>query len=142
MDDANKKTPNDQAVGYGRPPASTRFQKGQSGNPRGRPPKNDGRRAITQQIMSEKQRLSGQPRGARVLFTNLELIVMKLKQLAAAGHDQATSLYTRIVERFGHQEPPEREPGLLVIPERLTMEEWVAKYSPKDDPPGQVEQVE
>jgi hypothetical protein len=27
----------DDAVGYGRPPASTRFQKGQSGNPRGRP---------------------------------------------------------------------------------------------------------
>lgn len=27
------------AVGYGKPPAATRFKKGQSGNPRGRPPK-------------------------------------------------------------------------------------------------------
>ena len=27
----------DDAVGYGRPPVSTRFRKGQSGNPRGRP---------------------------------------------------------------------------------------------------------
>ena len=27
----------EQRIGYGRPPASTRFRKGQSGNPRGRP---------------------------------------------------------------------------------------------------------
>lgn len=29
--------PTDERVGYGRPPAGTRFRKGQSGNPRGRP---------------------------------------------------------------------------------------------------------
>jgi hypothetical protein len=28
----------DYAVGYGKPPLHTRFKKGQSGNPRGRPP--------------------------------------------------------------------------------------------------------
>jgi uncharacterized protein DUF5681 len=32
-DDSDK----DKMVGYGRPPAATRFQKGQSGNPKGRP---------------------------------------------------------------------------------------------------------
>jgi hypothetical protein len=29
--------PRDYAVGYGKPPVETRFQKGQSGNPQGRP---------------------------------------------------------------------------------------------------------
>jgi len=29
--------PRDYAVGYGKPPVGTRFQKGQSGNPEGRP---------------------------------------------------------------------------------------------------------
>jgi hypothetical protein len=32
-DDSDK----DKMVGYGRPPAAARFQKGQSGNPKGRP---------------------------------------------------------------------------------------------------------
>ena len=31
-------SPNQAAVGYGRPPVATRFRKGQSGNPAGRPP--------------------------------------------------------------------------------------------------------
>ena len=31
------KTPRDYVVGYGKPPLHTRFQKGQSGNPKGRP---------------------------------------------------------------------------------------------------------
>jgi len=29
------------AVGYGKPPRHTRFQKGKSGNPKGRPPKHE-----------------------------------------------------------------------------------------------------
>lgn len=32
-----KNTPNGYAVGYGKPPVHTRFAKGQSGNPGGRP---------------------------------------------------------------------------------------------------------
>ncbi|MFA7431523.1 MAG: DUF5681 domain-containing protein [Rhodospirillaceae bacterium] len=37
MSDDPKPPPPDYAVGYGRPPPQTRFQKGQSGNPKGRP---------------------------------------------------------------------------------------------------------
>lgn len=37
MDAGESESSAEAAVGYGRPPASTRFRKGQSGNPRGRP---------------------------------------------------------------------------------------------------------
>lgn len=36
-DDRSKRPTGDYEVGYGRPPKHTRFQKGQSGNPKGRP---------------------------------------------------------------------------------------------------------
>jgi hypothetical protein len=38
MSNSPEKTPSDYAVGYGRPPAHTRFRKGMCGNPHGRPP--------------------------------------------------------------------------------------------------------
>jgi Family of unknown function (DUF5681) len=36
---SNDKTPGDYEVGYGKPPKNTQFQKGISGNPKGRPKK-------------------------------------------------------------------------------------------------------
>jgi predicted transcriptional regulator of viral defense system len=122
-------------VGYGNPPVATRFQKGQSGNPMGRPPKSLSKRAIVERVLTEKQRLNNQPKGERVHYTRLELIIMLVKQMAASGHHQATKLFTSVMEKYGRQEPDNRVTSYLVVPERLTKEEWVAKYSPKDKPP-------
>lgn len=129
-------TPDDEAVGYRRPPKASRFPKGESGNPFGRPKKTSGSRAIAARVLGEIQRLTGQPKGARVRFTTLEVIVMALKHMTAAGHSRATALYLRYVGRYGSQETAERRYGFIVLPEKLTEEEWEAKYSPKDEPPG------
>ena len=127
-------------VGYGRPPVETRFKKGQSGNPRGRPPNSNSVRGITARVLGEKQHLGGQPRGARAWYTTLELLVLKTKRLAASGNVKATELYTRIAERFGPRDvDPLKKIGFLVVPEVLTEEEWEERYSPKDDPPGEYE---
>lgn len=40
-----------QPVGYGNPPIESCFQKGQSGNPKGSPPKSLDRRAIVQRVL-------------------------------------------------------------------------------------------
>ena len=123
-------------IGYGKPPVSSRFKKGQSGCPTGRPPKSLSKRKIVEDVLSEKQRLNDQPAGERVLYPSLELIIMVVKQMAASGHQQATKLYTDIMEDYGRQEPSNEQVGWIVIPERLTQEEWEAKYSPKDPLPG------
>lgn len=122
-------------VGYGRPPKASQFKKGQSGNPQGRPPKARGQARIAARVLSEVRRLGGQPRGARVRYTALELTVMTLKQLTAAGHDRAAALYMRFAVRFGRQQAESEQVGYLVVPGPLTKEEWIAKYAPKDDPP-------
>lgn len=124
-----------ETIGYGKPPVSSRFKKGESGNPNGRPPKSLNRRKIAETVLNEKQRLNDQPAGGRVLFPVFELIVMVLKQMAASGHQQATKLYLEKTEKYGRQEPSEEPVGWIVIPERLTEEEWEAKYSPKDELP-------
>ena len=74
-------------------------------------------------------------RGARVWYSHLELLVMTCKQMAVSGHHQATRLLDDISDRFGPQDSQHSAHGFLVVPQKLTEEEWVAKYSPKDDPP-------
>lgn len=139
---SNPKPTECEVVGYGMPPVATQFKKGQSGNPKGRPPKSTGQRKVVEKVLAEKQRLAGQPRGERVLYTNLELLIMTAKKLAASGHQQATKLYIYVLGKYGTQEPVSREIGYIVIPEALTREEWEAKYMPKDDPPGDGEMLD
>jgi hypothetical protein len=50
----------------------------------------------------------------------------------ASGHQQATKLYMDTTEKYGRQVLTEETVSWIVIPERLTQEEWEAKYSPKD----------
>lgn len=133
---ADESETNNGAVGYRRPPKASQFKKGQSGNPRGRPPRSPGRRATAERVLGETQRLAGLPKGARVRFKTLEVIVMTLKQMTAAGNAKAVLLYTRFVERYGRQETPLYDVGYLVMPEPLTEDEWRARYEPKEVPPS------
>ena len=125
----------DVGVGYGRPPQATQFKKGQSGNPLGRPRKPRGQATIAARVLGEVQRLVGQPRGARTRYTSLELVTMSLKKMAASGHLQAATLYTRLAARFGRRPTEDNQVGYLIVPAPLTKEEWIAKYAPKDEPP-------
>lgn len=130
-----KKPRNDKAVGYGQPPKASQFKKGQSGNPGGRPPKTPDHESIAARVLGEVQRLSGQPKGARTRYMTLELIAMALKQKSAAGHAAAAALYMDFVERHGTSQASEQPSCFIVIPQRLSREEWEARYVPKDDPP-------
>lgn len=73
--------------------------------------------------------------GARVRYTTLEVIALTLKQMTAAGHDRAVALYMRFAARFGRQQAEHHQVGYLVVPEPLTQQVWIARYSPKEDLP-------
>lgn len=123
-------------VGYGRPPIETRFKKGQSGNPKGRPKSSTSKPAILTRVLGEKRRLDSQPRGARAWYSMLELLVMALKQRAVSGHMAATKLFDEVSEKYGTPQcdGPTKH-GFLIVPEKLSEEEWEALYSPKDEIP-------
>lgn len=56
--------------------------------------------------------------------------------MAGLGHPQAAKVYTDVMDSYGPQEAPPGPVGYLIVPETLTLEEWVAKYSPPRDAPA------
>jgi len=67
-------------IGYGRPPRHTRFHKGQSGNPRGRPKGAQNAARLARRILNEKVVI--RENGRRIAITRREAM---LKQLANKG---------------------------------------------------------
>ncbi len=77
-------------VGYGRPPKHSRFQKGRSGNPKGRPKKSRGFRAIVHQHLEApvEVRINGRVTS----ISKREAIIAQLVNKAATGASRAIEL--------------------------------------------------
>ena len=85
-------------VGYGKPPRATRFQRGTSGNPRGRP---KGSKNLASIVLAEgrrKVRING-PHGSR-LVTILEATAMQLANKSAQGDLRASREFLALVQRL------------------------------------------
>ena len=77
-------------IGYGKPPRTTRFRKGQSGNPKGR--RRGSRNASTLLDEALKERVIVSENGHRKKITKLEAILTQLVNRAAGGDHRATQL--------------------------------------------------
>jgi Family of unknown function (DUF5681) len=84
-------------VGYGKPPRASRFQKGTSGNPKGRPRGSKNLASIVMRESRRRVRVNG-PRGPRTI-TKLEAVVMQLGSKAALGEARATREFLPLVQR-------------------------------------------
>ena len=87
----------DYEVGYGKPPVHTRFQKGQSGNPKGRP---RGRKNLSS-LLNEV--LNGWvivvENGRRKRITKREAIITQLVNKSAAADLKATQIVLALLRR-------------------------------------------
>jgi len=83
--------------GYMNPPKRTQFQKGKSGNRRGRPPKRDGLNTILERVLKRKVPVRGEERKIPIR----DALIWKLRELALQGDKQALSLQWRIIEQAG-----------------------------------------
>jgi len=82
-------------AGYGHPPVNTRFKKGQSGNPKGRPKGSRGLATILNRALSERVVIN--EGGRRKTVTKLEAAVKQVTNKAASGDPVASrQLFTLI----------------------------------------------
>jgi uncharacterized protein DUF5681 len=70
-------------VGKGKPPERTRFQKGQSGNPKGRPPNSKNSTTLLNEALSERVVIT--ENGQRRTITMKQLIIKRFVNKAASG---------------------------------------------------------
>lgn len=93
----------DYAVGYGKPPKHSRWKKGQSGNPRGRP---KGARGLKTDLHDELvATMEIQINGKRVSGSKQRLMLKTLTARAAMGDVRATNmLITLMLQVFGPED--------------------------------------
>lgn len=72
-----------QPAGYANPPAQHRFKKGRSGNPRGRPRKQDDLLSHMNWVLSRKVKLQGSDDQIPIR----EALISRLRELILAGGD-------------------------------------------------------
>ena len=85
----------DYEVGYGKPPRSTRFKKGQSGNPRGRPSGSKNLSTLLSEALNEPVTVT--ENGRRRKVSKREAIIKQLVNQSANGDWRAVKLLLDIV---------------------------------------------
>ena len=89
--------PETPTVGFMNPPKNTQFQRGKSGNPRGRPRKPKDINTILQQVLNRKVWLR---EGDRQI-TIRNALISKLRELSLQGDKRALALQRKIVDEAG-----------------------------------------
>src|SRR5712692_5712185 len=82
-------------VGYCNPPEHTRFKKGQSGNPQGRPKGTLNMATVLERTLREKVVIN--ENGRRKTITKLEAAIKQLTNKAASGELKAFQLFAALV---------------------------------------------
>jgi hypothetical protein len=112
------------SVGYGEPPKGSRFQHGQSGNPKGRPQGRKDRKKIVEEVANEMHWVD--EGGKRRQRSTLEIVLLFIRNQSLEGKARAFQTYFDLLVKYGPQQS-ESGAGYLIVPEPLTTEEWAEK---------------
>jgi hypothetical protein len=96
-----------------KPPRSTRFQPGQSGNPRGRPKATADFAEIYHEVSNEK--ISTTSNGKRTSVIAFKAMLLRLRQSAFSGDVRAMKEFLQLRKEFPRPDQPQTE---------LTADDW------------------
>ena len=123
----------DDGVGYKKPPKHSRFKKGQSGNPKGRPKGRKNMATHLDRILNERIRIK---EGDKVFkITKGEAMLKSLMQKALKGDAKAISLMMAALRHFGDDAPAAAAGsfGVLAVPGMIATEEDWAKLAQQQE---------
>ncbi len=115
----------DDAIGYGKPPREAQFQKGQSGNPRGRRKGSRNLSSIVKKTVNDTVPVT--ENGRRRVITKLEAAVKQLVNKAAFGDPKATQSLLQLIQVIeGRAEAPAQSEAIEEA-DRQVMDELIAR---------------
>ena len=115
-------------IGYGKPPRQTRFAKGQSGNPRGRPPGAKNLTTLLNEALDERVLVT--ENGGRRKVSKRQAIVTQLVNRAATADFRAIKMlldFARDIER--QSEPASAETSRFTEADEKVIEQIKARFS-------------
>jgi hypothetical protein len=97
-------TSSDYVVGYRRPPESTRFKPGESGNPKGRPKGSRSVGTVLLEIIQQKIAVTQNGKTRRLPL--LEIMLRRLVNDAVRGEQRSIKFLLSLLEHYGDSSQP------------------------------------
>ena len=115
----------DYAVGYGKPPRHTRFEKGRSGNPKGRPSGSKNMSTLFTEALNETVIIA--ENGGRRKISKRQAIVKQIVNKAAKGDWRCTKLLLELPQETGSATERESSESSFGAADKGTIEQLKAR---------------
>jgi Family of unknown function (DUF5681) len=118
----------DYEVGYGKPPRHTRFQKGRSGNPRGRPRGSKNLSTLLGEALNELV-LGAENRGRRKITKRQAIITQLVNKAVQADWHAIKILLDMVRDIEGQTEPGSAETRAFTEADQKVIDQLRARFS-------------
>ena len=117
---------NNENIGYGNPPKATRFAKGQSGNPRGRPKGSKNMLKLVAEILEQK--ISIIQDGKPFKISKRTAMFLQLINSAVKGNLKAISSVIAFIEKIDAQDEQAIKDNALSIDDEAFIQNFINEY--------------
>ena len=127
----------DYEVGYGKPPKATRFKKGKSGNPNGRPKGTRNFRTDLKATLEQPVQLK--IRGRDQTVGTQQAALLRLRETALSGDGRALDRLLELARTYNDEEPAEMAQAVLPSEDQAILDRYVARKMRRRKPVVSVE---